>query len=160
MNAGNTTDVVLQVSKIFRIIIDFDPVEFSSLSTQTPSALQQQPSNPWQQHLATLRQLRQEQQTSTLFEILSLSGLVDFFQGFFSGAQLSTSHDMTECEDTIDVKFSQNALLLGNRTLEFQLFDALFTLYDMLYNVDTLFNSCSKGFVDSFSRVAAYSIVY
>ena len=48
VNAGNTTDVVLQVSKIFRIIIDFDPVEFSSLSTPTPSALQQQPSNPWQ----------------------------------------------------------------------------------------------------------------
>ena len=47
-----------------------------------------------------------------------------------------------------------------NRTLELKFFDALNTIYDMVYSTDIIVRSCSVGFVQSGQKLYSYLNIF
>ena len=82
--------------------------------------------------------------------IMSATGILDFTRGVVNGTGLITNQTRLHiCSDTIEVRYIQGAVLLANHTLEIEIFDALYKLYDMLYYGHLTATTCSQSAVSA-----------
>jgi hypothetical protein len=77
---------------------------------------------------------------------MTFSGFISFTTGAIAGTRMTTSNNLTLCQQNLLTKWAENGRLFVNYTLEREGWEAGWTVLYMTYNINTVTQSCYRTF--------------
>ena len=79
-------------------------------------------------------------------EVLTFDGMIEFLVGAINGTQTPDTKNLTTCQKKVITTWGNNAKLALNYTKSKNLWKAGWALLYMMYNIDSVTNSCLRSF--------------
>jgi hypothetical protein len=83
-----------------------------------------------------------------------VAGFAQFLRGIANGTQTPTTQNFTQCEVKVTEKWDLNFKRMVNQTRDGNVFDAGWTLLDMIYNVHNITSSCGTGVIETINGIS------